>query len=46
MKTKMDKLTGLSSKLAKYALYSKNYYLKHGTHYTHKVWDTLVFKKI
>lgn len=46
MKGKMDKLTGISAKLAKFALNSKTYYLKNGTHYKHRVWDNVVFKKI
>lgn len=46
MKTKMSKLTGIKGKLAEYALNSKSYYLKNGAHYTHKVWDRLVFKNI
>jgi long-chain acyl-CoA synthetase len=42
----MSKLTGIKKKISDYALYSKKYYLKNGTHYSHKVWDALVFNKI
>lgn len=46
MKGKLDKLSGIKKKMAARAVSSKAYYLKNGTHYSHKVWDKLVFNKI
>lgn len=46
MKGKLSKLTGFKQTLASYALSSKSYYLKNGSHYTHSIWDKLVFNQI
>ena len=42
----MSKLTGTKKRLGDYAVSSKKYYLKNGAHYSHSVWDRLVFNKI
>jgi len=42
----MDKAEGIKKKIADKAVASKDYYLKNGCTFTHKVYDTLVFNKV